>query len=43
MQYFFPAFFQKISADEIIFFLNNENWVLEIFGEFLGSPLEKNG
>jgi hypothetical protein len=38
MHFFFPSFFNKLSADELAYLKNNESWVLkssETFGIYL--------
>jgi hypothetical protein len=36
MRLFFPSFFIKLSSVELDYLKVNENWVLDIFGEFWG-------
>jgi hypothetical protein len=34
MRLFYPNFFSKLSVDEVDYLHANEEWVLEIFGDF---------
>jgi hypothetical protein len=41
MQLFFPSFFSKLSSEEFEYLRSNENWVLEIFGDFWDILMKK--